>query len=130
MWRVVLLSLMSFSVMAKGLSTPRVIDEISLAEKPSPSVVMLLEVDRPWSEFPQFRDALHEKLSAYAEYVTNGELVQSYSWAKGKPVRIIVVLLFPPTPEGITFLDKFKPAMRQRGITMQWFIPSNVKNAL
>jgi len=133
MWRLgvsIVLSLIIGSAGASGLAKPRVIDEVASAEKPSPSAVLTLYVDRPWSEFPKFRQALHEKLSAYAEYVTNGELTQSYPWATGKPVRIIVVLLYPPTPEGIEFLDKFKPTMRERGITMQWFIPSHVKKAL
>ena len=126
-----ILSMLSFAALARGLSTPHVVDEVySAKEGAPPAVAMVLYVDRPWNEFTKFRDSLHEKLSAYADFVASGELVQTYPWAKGKPVRVIVMLLFPPTPEAIAYLDQFKPEFRRRGITMQWLIPQNVKKAL
>jgi hypothetical protein len=83
-----------------GVENPEIIDLITLDPR-SGEVVLRIVERRPWGSDPKQLAQFDEKLNRYLAYVLDGFLVRHYPQYAGKPVRIEIACVEPPTDERV-----------------------------
>jgi hypothetical protein len=96
----------------------RVVDFVS-TDPATGEVVLTISDHLAW-EGTEHLQLLQEKLNTYLAFIESRELVESYSNAKGRPVRIDVVCKFPPPREAEQFLTKAASVTSVAGFALSW----------
>jgi len=79
-------------------------------------VVIMIE-DRAWAADPGQLDQLLKKINTYLHFVEDGDLVQHFPQAAGKPVRLQLDCNEPPTGAVQQFIKEAQQVLLSRGIT-------------
>lgn len=69
-----------------------------------------------WEDETAHLLALQKKLNAYFDFVSGGQLVESYPKAKGRKVRIDIIGRYPLPVSALDFLRKAQQVAASRGI--------------
>jgi uncharacterized protein DUF6572 len=91
-----------------------VVDIISLDE--AGSVVLTISDHVDWSNSAAHQHILQTKLNRYLAFVESGEILESYSDARGRVVVLKVVFKFKPDEAGQQFLLKAKQIVESAGM--------------
>jgi hypothetical protein len=92
------------------------IDVVSLSPDEQSIILSLCET-RKWDSQGKHLLDLQTKLKNYLHFIENGQLVQKYPDAMGKPVIIRLYSQFKPTPQVTEFIELVK---------MNWFAPASI----
>lgn len=92
-----------------------IIDAIGV-EPETGCVVLSIADHLDWDEEGGHLLLLQEKLNTYLRFIEGGEMVEAYPDARGRPVRIDVVLRVEPDAEGATFLESARQTIEGAGI--------------
>ena len=101
------------------LATTAVIDVV-LKEKGEREWRLVIEVEEGEWELPRAPQLLEEKLNAYASYVLDGMMQQTYPASHPSHTRIVVASVDPLPEKALWLLDKVKLALRPHQIELSW----------
>jgi len=89
--------------MESGLQNPGVLDAFAYDERTDRVVLAMFE-PRPWTGGDQQAFQLQEKLNAYASFILDGEMVESFPELKNKRVCIQLRTFHEPDDRTLGFL--------------------------
>lgn len=73
----------------------------------------------PWSD-QEHLILLQEKLNRYLAFIESGEIVEEFSEANGREIRIDVVLKYEPDDGALSFLEEAQRVVSDAGLTLTW----------
>ena len=104
-----------------------VVDGIGV-EKGSAVVVLTVSDHRTWNDHDHLV-ALQDKLNDYFGFIESGQLLESYTDAVGRKVRIDVVCKFLPDSNGQRLLLKARQVVETAGCSLSWSVLDDVQPA-
>jgi hypothetical protein len=99
----------------RGVENPEIIDLITF-DSASGEVVLAILEKRPWKADAQQLSQHDEKLNRYMVYILDGHLARQYPQYVGKPVRIQLDSVEPPTPQAERFLENVEHICGMNGV--------------
>ena len=90
-----------------GLEHPAVLDAFA-HDKRRDTLVLAMYETRPWTGEEAHILQLQEKLNAYASFILDGEMAESFPQFVGKPVEIQLRTRHQPDPLTLGFLNQAK----------------------
>lgn len=78
-----------------------------------------------WDEKNEKLLLLQEKLNSYLAFIESGEILKKYPKAKGKKVLIELISKYPPSQEGLAFLERAKGVIEGAGFEFGWKVFEN-----
>lgn len=111
--------------MATGVKNPEVIDLVTHDPATDEIIVIMIE-DRDWSADPEQPDQLLKKINTYLHFIEDGDLIQHFPQAAGKPVRLQLDCNGPPTGEAQQLIEEAQQVLLSRGITFAVNVIVNV----
>lgn len=101
-----------------GLSHPGVLDALA-HDKRRDTLVLAMYETRPWSgDNGQLRQ-LQEKLNAYASFILDGEMRESFPALAGKPVEIQLRTRHQPDPLALGLLQQAREQLALQHIALE-----------
>ena len=97
-----------------GVWDANVIDVVAQDANGDVAVVMVEE--RPWDAEPEQPDQLRKKMSLYASWILDGDLVAEYPGTAGRPVRIQLDCVQAPTAEITALIDFARNSLNEYGV--------------
>jgi len=88
-------------------------------DKINGDVILTISDHLEWSGTSEHQEILQAKFNAYLAFVENGELVQRYPEAKGRPVVFRVVFKHKPDQEGRMFLERASEIIQLAGFSLR-----------
>ncbi len=101
-----------------SLDQEKIIDAIGV-ESASDCLVLSIIDSWGWDDHSAHLSALQSKLNAYLEFISSGQLIDSYPKAKGKKIRIEVVSRYPIPDIAETFFIRARQVIEDIGIDLK-----------
>jgi len=101
-----------------GLEHPAVLDAFA-HDKRRDTLVLAMYETRPWSGEEAHILQLQEKLNAYASFILDGEMAESFPQFVGKPIEIQLRTQHQPDPLTLGFLNQAKDQLSLQQITIE-----------
>lgn len=101
-----------------GLEHPAVLDAFA-HDKRRDTLVLAMYETRPWTGDEAHILQLQEKLNAYASFILDGEMAESFPQFVGKPVEIQLRTRHQPDPLTLGFLNQAKDQLSLQQITIE-----------
>ena len=101
-----------------GLEHPAVLDAFA-HDKRRDTLVLAMYETRPWTGEEAHILQLQEKLNAYASFILDGEMGESFPQFVGKPVEIQLRTQHQPDPLTLGFLNQAKDQLSLQHITIE-----------
>lgn len=101
-----------------GLEHPAVLDAFA-HDKRRDTLVLAMYETRPWTGDEAHILQLQEKLNAYASFILDGEMAESFPQFIGKPVEIQLRTRHQPDPLTLGFLNQAKDQLSLQQITIE-----------
>jgi len=101
-----------------GLEHPAVLDAFA-HDKRRDALVLAMYETRPWTGEEAHILQLQEKLNAYASFILDGELAESFPQFVGKPIEIQLRTRHQPDPLTLGFLSQAKDQLSLQQITIE-----------
>jgi hypothetical protein len=101
-----------------GLEHPAVLDAFA-HDKRRDTLVLAMYETRPWTGEEAHILQLQEKLNAYASFILDGEMGESFPQFVGKPVEIQLRTQHQPDPLTLGFLNQAKDQLSLQQITIE-----------
>jgi hypothetical protein len=101
-----------------GLEHPAVLDAFA-HDKRRDTLVLAMYETRPWTGEEAHILQLQEKLNAYASFILDGEMAESFPQFVGKPVEIQLRTRHQPDPLTLGFLNQAKDQLSLQQITIE-----------
>ena len=101
-----------------GLEHPAVLDAFA-HDKRRDTLVLAMYETRPWTGDEAHILQLQEKLNAYASFILDGEMADSFPQFVGKPVEIQLRTCHQPDPLTLGFLNQAKDQLSLQQITIE-----------
>lgn len=102
-----------------SVDQPKIIDFLGI-DKDSGEVVLTISDHLEWNNSRDHQVILQDKINWYLAFIESGEIFESYSDSKGRPVVIQVIFKFKPDPEGRQFLARAKEVIESAGFTLRY----------
>jgi len=109
--------------MESGLENPGVLDAFACDERTDRVVLAMFE-PRPWTGGDQQAFQLQEKLNAYASFILDGEMVESYPELKSKRVCIQLRTFHEPDDRTLGFLKMVRDQLAFQEIDLETVLVS------
>jgi hypothetical protein len=100
-----------------------VIDSISLDK--DGNVVLTISDHLPWDDKNEHLMILQNKINAYLAFIENGELIENYPDADGKPVVINIITKYLPTDNAEIFIKRTRQILEERGYKLKLMLIEN-----
>lgn len=113
--------------MESGLEKPGVLDAIAYDERTDRVVLAMFE-PRPWSGGDQQAFQLQEKLNAYASFILDGEMHESFPDLKSKRTCIQLRTLHEPDDRTLGFLKLVRDQLAFQDIDLETVLMSPDEN--
>jgi hypothetical protein len=101
-----------------GLEHPAVLDAFA-HDKRRDILVLAMYETRPWTGEEAHILQLQEKLNAYASFILDGEMAESFPQFVGKPVEVQLRTRHQPDPLTLGFLNQAKDQLSLQQITIE-----------
>ncbi|MEI8292854.1 MAG: DUF6572 domain-containing protein [bacterium] len=101
-----------------GLEHPAVLDAFA-HDKRRDTLILAMYETRPWTGNENHILQLQEKLNAYASFVLDGEMAESFPAFVGKPVEIQLRTRHQPDPLTLGFLNQAKNQLSLQLINLE-----------
>ena len=101
-----------------GLEHPAVLDAFA-HDKRRDTLVLAMYETRPWTGDESHLLQLQEKLNAYASFILDGEMAESFPQFVGKPVEVQLRTRHQPDPFTLGFLNQAKDQLSLQQITIE-----------
>ena len=101
-----------------GLEHPAVLDAFA-HDKRRDTLVLAMYETRPWTGEEAHILQLQEKLNAYASFILDGEMAESFPQFVGKPIEIQLRTQHQPDPLTLGFLNQAKDQLSLQQITIE-----------
>jgi hypothetical protein len=101
-----------------GLEHPAVLDAFA-HDKRRDTLVLAMYETRPWTGDEAHILQLQEKLNAYASFILDGEMAESFPQFVGKPIEIQLRTRHQPDPLALGFLSQAKDQLSLQQITIE-----------
>jgi len=101
-----------------GLEHPAVLDAFA-HDKRRDTLVLAMYETRPWTGEEAHILQLQEKLNAYASFILDGEMGESFPQFVGKPIEIQLRTQHQPDPLTLGFLNQAKDQLSLQQITIE-----------
>jgi len=101
-----------------GLAHPAVLDAFAYDSRRDVLVLAMYET-RPWSDEELQTHQLQEKLNAYASFILDGEMSDSFPQYLDKPVEIQLRTQHPPTAQALRLLAQARDQLLLQQITLE-----------
>ena len=101
-----------------GLEHPAVLDAFA-HDKRRDTLVLAMYETRPWNGEETHILQLQEKLNAYASFILDGEMAESFPQFVGKPVEVQLRTRHQPDPLTLGFLNQAKDQLSLQQITIE-----------
>lgn len=101
-----------------GLEHPAVLDAFA-HDKRRDTLVLAMYETRPWNGVESQILQLQEKLNAYASFILDGEMGESFPQFVGKPVEIQLRTRHQPDPLTLGFLQQASEQLALQQITLE-----------
>jgi hypothetical protein len=101
-----------------GLEHPAVLDAFA-HDKRRDTLVLAMYETRPWNGEEAHILQLQEKLNAYASFILDGEMAESFPQFVGKPVEVQLRTRHQPDPLTLGFLNQAKDQLSLQQITIE-----------
>ena len=101
-----------------GLEHPAVLDAFA-HDKRRDTLVLAMYETRPWTGEEAHILQLQEKLNAYASFILDGEMAESFPQFVGKPVEVQLRTKHQPDPLTLGFLNQAKDQLSLQQITIE-----------
>ena len=101
-----------------GLSHPGVLDAFA-HDKRRDLLVLAMYESRPWNGDERQLHQLQEKLNAYASFILDGEMAESFPQFLGKPVEIQLRTRHQPDPLALGLLQQAREQLSLQKITLE-----------
>ena len=101
-----------------GLEHPAVLDAFA-HDKRRDTLILAMYETRPWTGEEAHILQLQEKLNAYASFILDGEMAESFPQFVGKPVEIQLRTRHQPDPLTLGFLNQAKDQLSLQQITIE-----------
>ena len=111
--------------MTAGVKNPNVIDLVTHDPSTNEIVVIMIE-DRSWLTDSEQVDQLLRKINTYLHFIEDGDLLQHFPQAAGKPVRMQLDCNEAPTGEAEQLIEEAQHLLLARGITFAVNVIVNV----
>jgi hypothetical protein len=98
-----------------------VVDAVGI-ENASGEVVLTVSDHLDWVDEAAHLEVLQSKLNTYLAFVESGELLEQYPGAAGRPVRIEVVLKYPPSASAERFFSEAAATVQAAGFTLAYVV--------
>ena len=104
-----------------SVDNSRVVDALGI-ENASGDVVLTVADHLDWGDAPAHLEVLQSKLNSYLAFVEGGELLDQNRGAAGRPVRIEVVLKYPPSAAAERFFTDAAATVQAAGFTLAYVV--------
>ena len=101
-----------------GLEHPAVLDAFA-HDKRRDTLVLAMYETRPWTGEEAHILQLQEKLNAYASFILDGEMAESFPQFVGKQVEVQLRTRHQPDPLTLGFLNQAKDQLSLQQITIE-----------
>ena len=101
-----------------GIAHPGVLDAFSYDSRRDILVLAMYET-RPWNSDDQQIFQLQEKLNAYASFILDGEMGESFPQYRDKPVEIQLRTRYQPDPLSLGLLQQAREQFALQQITLE-----------
>ncbi len=101
-----------------GIDHPEVVDLVMTHEE-SGEVMLVIVHNDAWTGSAEELERLGAKLDTYASYALDGQLVEDYPHAEGKPVRIQLECLTTPTGAVAVALQSARRQLAMHGLRLE-----------
>jgi hypothetical protein len=101
-----------------GLAHPGVLDAFA-HDKRRDTLVLAMYETRPWDGGNEQLRQLQEKLNAYASFLLDGEMAESFPQFVGKPVEIQLRTRHQPDPLALGLLQQASEQLALQKITLE-----------
>ena len=101
-----------------GLSHPGVLDAFA-HDKRRDLLVLAMYESRPWNGDERQLHQLQEKLNAYASFILDGEMAESFPQFAGKPVEIQLRTRHQPDPLALGLLQQAREQLSLQKIALE-----------
>ena len=102
-----------------AVDKPGVIDAIGI-DRTTGEVVLTIADQLAWDDGNEHLLVLQEKINRYIGFIEAGELLENYSEAEGRPIRIDVICRYSPSGEGERFLGIAGRTIEEAGWSFAW----------
>ncbi|MHC8404027.1 DUF6572 domain-containing protein [Pseudomonas sp. TMB3-21] len=106
----------------------KIVDIIAMPEWEPDSVVLVITDHLEWGDAAQQGEhllLLQEKINTYIAFIESGELLESYSPAKGKNPKIRINGLYALPQQGESFIDRVTEVLKGAGIEMEFVLKAD-----
>ena len=100
-----------------------VIDSISLDK--DRNVVLTISDHLPWDDKNEHLMILQNKINAYLAFIENGELIENYPDADGKPIVINIITKYLPTETAEIFIKRTRQILEESGYKLKLMLIEN-----
>jgi hypothetical protein len=101
-----------------GLSHPAILDAFA-HDKRRDTLVLAMYETRPWTGDAEQISQLQEKLNAYASFILDGEMLESFPQFAGKQVEIQLRTRHQPNPLALALLEQARAQLSLQQITLE-----------
>ena len=101
-----------------GIAHPGVLDAFAYDSRRDILVLAMYET-RPWNSDDQQIFQLQEKLNAYASFILDGEMGESFPQYRDKPVEIQLRTRYQPDPLSLGLLQQAREQFALQQITLE-----------
>ena len=108
----------STSTRPMGLAHPGVLDAFA-HDKRRDILVLAMYESRPWNGDERQLHQLQEKLNAYASFILDGEMAESFPQFLGKPVEIQLRTRHQPDPLALGLLQQAREQLSLQKISLE-----------
>lgn len=102
----------------KGLEHPGVLDAFAY-DRPRDTLVLAMYEHRPWTGGEEQLYQLQEKLNAYASFILDGEMKESFPHLVSKPVEIQLRTMYDPDPVALRLLAQAREQLGLQQIALE-----------
>jgi hypothetical protein len=102
-----------------AVDEPEKIDVIGV-DKKTGDVVLTISDHLGWEDEGSHLQILEQKLNSYLRFVENGEILEKYPAATGKPIVLRIVGLHPLTDRATRFYAEVADIVQGAGFTLQF----------
>ena len=98
------------------MSDPTTIDYVA-ANEAKHRLVLIIQEDRPWDDYPTMHDQLRMKVDTYIGYVMDPSFQREYPGVMPEDVDMMLFCFHPPGPKSLIFFDTVRQVLAQYKMT-------------
>ena len=98
------------------IDNPEVIDLVTYDR--TGAILLVMVEHRPWEGSPERLAQLRAKFDRYVAFVTDGELVERYPFAAGRPIHIELRSYEAPDDAAAHLLEQIRSQLATHGFTL------------